>query len=155
MGIGKDNDLLCHLSTDLKRFKAITTGHTVVMGLNTWISLPRKPLPNRRHIVLSPEKQTIYPDVVFVQSVDEAIAEMDKEKENFIIGGGIVYKTFMLYAQTILLTVFQKTFDADTFFPSISQNEWKLVEESETMFDEKENLEYVYQRFERKNKDKR
>lgn len=149
MGIGKNNDLLCHLSTDLKRFRQITTGHTVVMGLNTWISLPRKPLPDRRHIVLSPEKVFEHPDVIFVSRVEEAIAKMDSDRENFIIGGGMVYTTFMQYAQTLMLTVFQKTFDADTFFPSISQSEWKLVEESETMFDEKESMEYVYQTYKR------
>jgi dihydrofolate reductase len=149
MGIGKDNDLLCHLSTDLKRFKQITTGHTVVMGLNTWISLPRKPLPERRHIVLSPEKVFDHPQVFFVSSVEDAIASMDSENENFIIGGGMVYETFMEYAQTLMLTVFQKTFEADTFFPAISQEEWKLVEESETMFDEKESMEYVYQTYKR------
>jgi len=147
MGIGKNNDLLCHLSSDLKRFKEITTGHTVVMGLNTWISLPRKPLPNRRHIVLGPETDFIHPEVEFVPNLETAFQRMDKDKENFIIGGGMVYNTFMEYAQTILLTVFQKTFDADTFFPSISQDIWKLVEESDTMYDEKENMEYVYQKF--------
>jgi len=150
MGIGKDNDLLCHLSSDLKRFKEITTGHTVVMGINTWDSLPRKPLPNRRHIVLSPEKTFEHPDVEFAHSIDEAIAKMDQEKENFIIGGGMVYKTFMDYAQTLMLTVFKQTYEADTFFPAISQDVWKLVEESDTMYDEKEDLEYVYQVFKRK-----
>ena len=150
MGIGKNNDLLCHLSSDLKRFKEITSGHTVVMGLNTWISLPRKPLPNRRHIVLGPAMDFSHPDVEFVPDLETAFERMDKEKENFIIGGGMVYNTFMEYAQTILLTVFQKTFDADTFFPSISQDIWKLVEELDTMYDEKENMEYVYQKFVRR-----
>ena len=149
MGIGKDNDLLCHLSSDLKRFKTITTGHTVVMGLNTWISLPRKPLPNRKHIVLAPESIFEHPDVKFVDNIKSAIESMDKEKENFIIGGGMVYNTFMEYAQTILLTVFLKEFEADTFFPNISNDIWKLVEESDKMHDEDKNLEYVYQKFER------
>ena len=149
MGIGKNNDLLCHLSTDLKRFKEITTGHTVVMGLNTWISLPRKPLPNRRHIVIAPEKVFEHPDVEFAHSIEEAIEKMDKDKENFIIGGGMVYNTFMEYAQTIMLTVFQKKFDADTFFSPILPEVWTLIEESETMYDEKEKLEYVYQKFSR------
>lgn len=151
MGIGRNNDLLCHLSSDLKRFKSITMGHTVVMGMNTWISLPRKPLPGRKHIVLAPEKIYDHPDVEFVSGIDEAIEKMDVHKENFIIGGGMVYNTFMKYARTILLTVFQKTFEADTFFPAISQDEWMLVEESETMYDEKEDLEYVYQKFRRRN----
>jgi dihydrofolate reductase len=150
MGIGKDNDLLCHLSTDLKRFKEITTGHTVVMGLNTWISLPRKPLPNRRHIVIAPEKVFDHPDVEFAHSIEQAIEKMDKDRENFIIGGGMVYNTFMEYAQTIMLTVFQKEFEADTFFPHIRQDEWKLIEESETIYDEKEDMHYVYQKYFRK-----
>jgi dihydrofolate reductase len=150
MGIGKNNDLLCHLSSDLRRFKEITTGHTVVMGLNTWNSLPRKPLPNRRHIILAPEKTFKYPDVEFAHSIEEAISKMDQDKENFIIGGGMVYKTFMDFAQTLMLTVFKKTFDADTFFPAISQDIWKLVEESDTMYDTMEDLEYVYQTYKRK-----
>lgn len=150
MGIGKNNDLLCHLSSDLRRFKEITTGHTVVMGLNTWNSLPRKPLPNRRHIILAPEKTFKHPDVEFAHSIEEAISKMDQDKENFIIGGGMVYKTFMDFAQTLMLTVFKKTFDADTFFPAISQDIWKLVEESDTMYDTMEDLEYVYQTYKRK-----
>ncbi len=150
MGIGKDNDLLCHLSTDLKRFKEITSGHTVVMGLNTWISLPRKPLPNRRHIVIAPEKVYDHPDVEFAHSIEEAIEKMDTDRENFIIGGGMIYKTFMEYAQTIMLTVIQKEFEADTFFPPIKQDVWKLIEESDTMYDEAEDLYYVYQKFYRK-----
>jgi dihydrofolate reductase len=147
MGIGKNNDLLCHLSSDLKRFKEITTGHTIVMGYNTWVSLPRKPLPKRRHIVLSDNPKFTYPDILVAHNIDQAISLMNKDGENFIIGGGMIYKAFMPYAQTLLLTVFQKEFHADTFFPKISQDEWKLVEESDTMFDEKEQMEYVYQRF--------
>ncbi len=150
MGIGKNNDLLCHLSSDLKRFKEITTGHTVVMGLNTWISLPRKPLPGRHHIVLAPEKQFDHPDVDFTTNIQEAIEKMDNERENFIIGGGMVYNTFMQYAQTILLTVFQKTFDADTFFPEIPNDEWVLTEESAMMYDAKANMEYIYRKYQRR-----
>jgi dihydrofolate reductase len=150
MGIGKNNDLLCYLSSDLKRFKQITTGHTVVMGLNTWNSLPKKPLPNRRHLVLAPEKIFNHHDVIFVNNVEDAISKMDNKNENFIIGGGMVYKTFIEYAQKILLTVFRKKFDADTFFPNISIEEWNLTEESEKMYDEEKEIEYIYQTFVRK-----
>ncbi len=150
MGIGKDNELLCRLSSDMKRFKEITTGHTVIMGLNTWLSLPVKPLPNRRHIVIAPEKVFEHPDVIFVQTIDEALKNMEKNKENFIIGGAMVYSTFIEYAQKILLTVFMKTFPADAFFPEISASIWEMVEESETFFDEKNQMQYVYRKYIRK-----
>lgn len=150
MGIGKNNDLLCHLPSDLKRFRKITMGHTIIMGLNTWNSLPKKPLPGRKHLVLSPENVFDHPDVEFVTNADDALSKMEIDKENFIIGGGMVYQTFISYAQKLLLTVFHKTFEADTFFPAISQNEWKLVEESEIMYDEEASLEYVYQTYLRK-----
>lgn len=150
LGIGKDNDLLCHLSSDLKRFKEITTGHTVVMGLNTWLSLPRKPLPNRKHIVLAPEPVFDHPDVMFFPTLEEAIAAMDRQEENFIMGGGMVYKTFMEIAQKLLITEFQKTFDADTFFPFIDSKTWKLTEESDVMTDAATQMQYIYKTFERR-----
>jgi len=89
--IGKDNQLLWHLSEDLRRFKRLTTGHTVVMGKKTFESLPFRPLKNRRNIVLSDARGEEINGCEMAYSIEEAMDMMDEGKENFIIGGGSVY----------------------------------------------------------------
>lgn len=126
--IGKNNNLLCHISGDLKRFKQITTGHTIIMGKNTFLSLPNGALPNRRNIVISSKKNNDYNGVEVVNSIEKAIEIADKDKENFIIGGGTIYKQFMPYVNKIYLTKIHEIFDADVFFPEIDET-WKIVSE--------------------------
>ncbi len=149
-GIGKDNQLLCHLSSDLKRFKEITTGHTIVMGKNTYLSLPKRPLPNRKHIVLSKSIIVEHEDVCVVESIEDAIKMMDQENENYIIGGGVIYNEFMKYVQKLLITKIYAGFDADVFFPNISEDEWKLTLRSGKIYDEKSAVFYEYLTYERK-----
>ena len=93
--IGKDNKLLWHIPEDLKRFKRLTTGRTIVMGKRTFESLPTHPLPNRRSIVITDIAGEIIPGCVMAYSIDEAIDLMDEQEENFIIGGGSVYSQFL------------------------------------------------------------
>jgi dihydrofolate reductase len=88
--IGKNNDLLFHLPNDLKRFKEITSGHSLIMGRNTLLSLPKWPLPNRRHIVITDKKDDVFPGCEVVFSIDEAIEKVKHENEAFVIGGGMV-----------------------------------------------------------------
>jgi len=148
--IGKDNDLLWHISEDLKRFKRTTLNHTVVMGLNTFYSLPVRPFPNRRNIVIVDDKIVKIEGCEMAYSIEEAVDLCDENQENFICGGASIYRQFLPLADKLYLTVVYKDFEADTFFPEINYNDWKLIEESERMFDEKTQLTYAYFTYERK-----
>ncbi len=122
--IGKNNDLLFHLPNDLKRFKEITSGHTIIMGRNTLLSLPKWPLPNRRHIVITDKKDDTFVGCETVFSIDEAIEKVKNEEEAFVIGGGMIYKQFFPVAGKLYLTLVHKPFDADIYFPEINYTEW-------------------------------
>jgi dihydrofolate reductase len=122
--IGKENQLLWHISEDLKRFKILTTGHTIVMGKRTFESLPIRPLPNRRSVVITDIPGEKIEGCVMAYSIDEAVELMEKGKENFIIGGGSVYRQFLPLADKLYLTLVNKDFEADTFFPEIDYSEW-------------------------------
>lgn len=126
-GIGKDNKLLCHIPGDLKRFRQITTGHTVIMGKNTFLSLPGGPLKNRKNVVITDNHQDCFEGCETVFSIDEAINHCDDNQENFVIGGASVYRQFLPRASKLYLTLVNKTFDADTFFPEINQDEWNEI----------------------------
>jgi len=128
--IGKDNDLLWHIPGDLKRFKKLTTDHTIIMGRKTYLSLPRRPLPNRRSVIISDVKET-FDGVELVSSIKEAISVADKDKENFIIGGGMVYSQFLPLANKIYLTIVHKDYEGDVFFPEIDYSEWNITETEE------------------------
>jgi dihydrofolate reductase len=147
--IGKNNDLLFHLPNDLKRFKEITTGHSLIMGRNTLLSLPKWPLPNRRHIVITDKKEDDFPGCETVFSIEEAIEKVRNEKEAFVIGGGMVYKQFYPLAGKLYLTLVHKKFDADVYFPEIDFSEWNETVR-EDLFDEKNGFSYSYLNLERK-----
>ncbi|MFW6371631.1 MAG: dihydrofolate reductase [Bacteroidota bacterium] len=139
--IGKDNDLLFHLPNDLKRFKKITSGHSLIMGRNTLLSLPKWPLPNRRHIVITDSMEDNFEGCEMVYSLDQAIDKVKNEEEAFVIGGGQVYRQFYPLAGKLYLTLVHKSFEADTFFPEIDFNEWQEVER-EDLYDEKNGFHY-------------
>lgn len=147
--IGKNNDLLWHISDDLKRFKQITAGHTVIMGRNTWESLPFKPLPKRKNIVLTSNKSLQYEGAVMAHSYEEIFNELIPDEESFIIGGGKIYKDLFTYADKLYITWVYKSFDADVYFPEINENEWKIIEKSEIFHDEKSGLDYAYYTYKR------
>ncbi len=140
--IGKDNQLLWHIPDDLKRFKALTTGHTIVMGKRTFESLPIRPLPNRRSIVITDIAGETIPGCEMAYSIDDAISKMENGAENFIIGGGMVYRQFMPLAHKLYLTIVHKDFEADTFYPEIDYSEW--VEESKETIDAGDSLGFSY-----------
>lgn len=149
--IGKDNRLLWHLSEDLKRFKRLTTGHTVVMGKKTYYSLPVRPLPNRRNLVITDVPDEQIEGCVMAYSIDDAIAKMDEDRENFIIGGGSVYRQFLPLADRLYITNVHHSFEADTFFPDIDMSQWRLAEESEVYApDDKNPYSFSYVIYERK-----
>lgn len=129
--IGKNNDLLWHISGDLKRFKQITSGKAIIMGRRTFFSLPNGALPNRRNIVITDCDTDCCPGAEIVSSIEEAVSLFDTENENFIIGGGLIYKQFMPLADKIYLTVVHRDYDADVFFPEIDYNKWNVEIESE------------------------
>jgi dihydrofolate reductase len=150
-GIGKNNRLLAHIPGDLPRFKKITTGHTVIMGKNTFLSLPGGPLRNRRNIVITDCHDDVFEGCVTVFSISEAIEKCDRESENFVIGGASIYRQFLPYASKLYLTLIRKEFDADTFFPEIDINDWEQISSEKPVHDGKVDFEYEYVVLQRKN----
>ncbi len=148
--IGKDNKLLWHISEDLKRFKKLTTGHSVIMGKKTFESLPNGPLPNRKNIVISGDKNNRFENCIMAYSVEDALTKCDKNDENFIIGGGSVYRQFLKYADKLYLTMVHKDFEADTFFPEINFDEWELMERHNFEADEKNKFSYSFLNYRKK-----
>jgi Dihydrofolate reductase len=147
--IGKNNDLLFHLPNDLKRFKEITTGHPVIMGRNTLLSLPKGALPNRRNIVITDNPEEKFDRCEMVFSINEAIQAVENEDEAFIIGGGMIYRQFYPHAGKLYLTLVHQDFDADVYFPEINYDEWK-ENFREDHFDAANNFDYSYLNLERK-----
>jgi len=147
--IGKNNDLLWHLSEDLKYFKKTTSGKTVIMGYNTWLSLPVKPLPKRRNIVLVPDSSFDSPDFESAYSIEDVGKICSSDKECFIIGGGSVYQQFLPLADKLYITWVLKDFEADIFFSEIDFSQWKEISRSEPQYDETENLDFVFTVYER------
>ncbi|RCW94064.1 dihydrofolate reductase [Winogradskyella arenosi] len=136
--IGKDNDLIWHLSDDLKRFKALTNGHHIIMGRKTFESFP-KPLPNRTHIVITRQKDYKAPvGVIIVNSLEDALDAARYDKQPFVIGGGEIYKQALPLVDKLEITRVHATFDnADTFFPQINLSQWKEVNRTRHEADEK------------------
>jgi dihydrofolate reductase len=146
--IGKNNQLLWYLPADLKHFKNITTGHTVIMGRKTYESVG-KPLPNRRNIIITRQDITIEGCEV-VKSIEDALALCADEEEVFIIGGAEIYRQSMRLTNRIYLTVVHQKFDADSFFPEIHYEEWMETEQEDHEPDEKNKLPYSFITLERR-----
>lgn len=145
--IGKSNQLLWHMPADLKHFKQITSGHTIIMGRKTYDSVG-KPLPNRRNIIISRQDVTI-PGCEVVQSVEDALELCANEDEVFIVGGAEIYKLAMNKTDRIYLTIIHHSFDADSFFPEIDYMEWKEVSREDHPADEKHKYAYSFITLER------
>lgn len=125
--IGNDNKLIWHFSEDLKRFKTITMGKTIIMGRKTFESLPGL-LPGRKHIVITKNKNYSHENVVIVHDINKIIELKDSSEENFIIGGGEIYKELLPYASKLYLTKVHSKQPGDTLFPKFNENEYKIVE---------------------------
>jgi len=145
--IGKDNQLLWHLPKDLKHFKDITAGGTVIMGRKTFDSVG-KPLPKRRNIVITRKPVSIEGCEV-VGSIDAALALCKTEEEVFIVGGAEIYRQTMPLVNRIYLTIVHHSFDADTFFPEIDYKQWKELEREDHEADEKHQFRYSFITLER------
>lgn len=143
--IGKKGDLLCHMPADLKHFKDITSGKTVMMGERTFFSLPKHPLPNRRNIVLTDVAGKTFEGAEAVYSIDEMMKCIQGEEEAFVLGGGMVYRQMMPLADKLYITHIHHSWeDADTFFPEIKESEWKLLNAERHFADEKNPYNYTF-----------
>ena len=143
--IGKDNALLWHISEDLKYFKKITSGHSIIMGRKTFESIGR-PLPGRKNIVVSrsPLDRDDVEQASDLESLLKSLSRKRKE-EFFVIGGGSVYASAMKYARRLYITrVYSKAEGADTFFPEIDEKKWEIVEKSEVLHDQENNIDFQF-----------
>ncbi|KTC64900.1 dihydrofolate reductase FolA (plasmid) [Legionella adelaidensis] len=147
-GIGKNNQLLCHLPADLKHFKNITMGKPIIMGRKTFESIG-KPLPGRQNIVLS-KKMTSTPEVEVFPSLEEALAYTDQKEEIMIIGGANVFSAALPKAQRMYLTYIHHQFDADVFFPDFDMNEWESEKDNFYARDEKNLFDLTFRNLRRK-----
>lgn len=148
--IGKDNDLLWHISDDLKRFKKITSGHKIIMGKNTFLSLPVRPLPNRTSIVITDDPADNYKGCIMAYSIEDAMSKCNEDEECFIIGGGSIYKQFLPIADKLYLTRVRREYDGDIFFPEVNEDEWDLIEEEDHIDEENNSLPFSFQTYTRK-----
>jgi dihydrofolate reductase len=142
LGIGKNNQLLVHFPADLKHFKRITSGHTVIMGRKTYESMG-KALPNRHNVVITRQKDYVLTDAEVKHSLQEALDSCKIENEVFVVGGAEIFKESLPLSDKIYLTRIHKSFDADTFFPEIDET-WKEAEREDHQEDEKNPFSYSF-----------
>lgn len=140
--IGNDNDLIWHLPADLKHFKSVTSGSSILMGRKTYESIGR-PLPKRENIIITRQTGLLIEGCVVVNSLQEAINKAESE-EVFIIGGGEIYKQAMEIADKIYLTKIHQDFEGDTMFPEIDPNVWKELSCVSGELDEKNKLKHSF-----------
>lgn len=148
--IGLGNKLIWHLSDDLKRFKALTNGHHIIMGRKTFESFP-KPLPNRTHVVITRQSDYKVPEgVILVHSLEDAITAVKNDTQPFVIGGGQIYKQAIDLVDKIELTRVHHDFDADTYFPEVDTKVWKETANKFHKKDERHDYEFSFITYEKK-----
>ena len=142
--IGRQGDLLCHMPTDMRHFKEVTMGHSIVMGRKTFESFPHRPLPGRQNIVITRNAGWQYPGVTVAHSLDEAIAAAETDAV-FIIGGAQVYEQALPLVDVLHLTLIHARWaSADAFFPTLDMNEWQEVEREHHVSDPKNAYEFDF-----------
>ena len=149
--IGKNNQLPWHLPADLNHFKAITSGHPILMGRKTYESIG-KPLPNRTNIIITRDNGYLAPGCVVVTSIEAALQQASAENsdEMFIIGGAEVYRQLWPHIQRIYLTLVHQEFEGDAFFPELNRNEWKQIHYETYPANEKNPYPYTFLRLDKK-----
>ncbi|MBO7418074.1 MAG: dihydrofolate reductase [Bacteroidaceae bacterium] len=148
--LGFKNKLLFYLPDDLKRFKALTTGHTVVMGRKTFDSLPKGALPNRRNIVLSRSTKLVLPGAEVYPSLEEAMKHCADDEEVFIMGGASVYRQAMPLADKLYLTEIKaEAQQADVYFPAIDHNVWHETKRDVHHTDDRHPYDFAFVDYER------
>jgi len=148
LGIGKDNQLLCHQSADLQYFKKVTMGKPIIMGRKTFESIG-KPLPGRTNIVLSRDNKHPIDGVIVVSSLDAALDKLNGVPEVMIIGGGELFNQAIPVAKRIYLTIIHHHFNADTFFPEVDESIWRCTETTMYEHDDKNPYDMTFKVYER------
>ena len=148
--IGKDNDLIWHLPDDLKHFKRHTAGKTIIMGRKTWDSLGGRPLPNRRHIVITRTEGFQANGAEVVHSLEEAVALAKTEEEVFIVGGAQIYALSLPMIDVLEITEVHAHFEGDAFFPTFDEADFELVTEEHHPIDEKHKHSFTFKTWKRK-----
>ena len=143
-GIGYNNGLLANIPGDLKRFREITMGHSLIMGKKTWESLPNKPLAGRQNIVITDNELDCFNCADTARSIEEAVSLCRPGNEIFIIGGGSVYRQFMAQADRLMVTHIDAEYTADTFFPEISPDEWYVSENEDFLSEDPSLISFSY-----------
>ncbi|MCT4600176.1 MAG: dihydrofolate reductase [Marinifilaceae bacterium] len=146
--IGKNNNLLCRLSNDLKRFKKITMGHHILMGRKTFESIG-KPLPGRTTVIITRQKDYTQEGCKIANSIEEAI-NLCQDTEIFIIGGGEIYNQAFNIVNNIYLTRIHSIIDGDTFIPNIDDDNWQEVNREDFLKDEKNEFDYSFINYKKK-----
>lgn len=148
--IGLNNNLLWHIPEDMKWFRKNTTGHRVVMGRNTYLSLPNRPLKNRTNIVISDQPGEQFEGCIMARSLEEARDLCPVEEESFIIGGASIYRQFLPLADKLYVTRVFRAFEADAFFPEINPENWREVRRELHAPDEHNDFSYAFITYTRK-----
>lgn len=154
--IGENNELLWHMPADLKRFKEITMGHTILMGRKTFESIG-KPLPGRNTVVISRNRNYDAQGCQVYTSLKDAICELKNEKEVFVIGGAEIYRQVInLYlTRRMYITRIYANFEGDSFFPDIPADKWELIEHEEKKPDNKNPYPYTFQIYKKRSRSKK
>ena len=151
-GIGKDNKLLCHLPADMKFFKALTWGHTLIMGRKTFESMSSKALPGRESIIITRQKDFTSDNCLIAHSVEQGLELAKKDQKIFIIGGADIFKQTISLADNIYLTRIHHQFECDSYFPEISLEEWQLKDEKKSPQDVKNAFSHSFLLYSRRKK---
>jgi dihydrofolate reductase len=149
--IGANNSLLWKLPNDMKRFRKLTTGHTVIMGRKTFESLPNGALPNRTNVVITKNKEATFENCKVFNNIQDAIKEYNSGDEVFIIGGASIYSQTIDLADKLYVTQIHHLFgNADTFFPEINEDKWIMTEQEDFRNDDQHLYPYTFQTYIRK-----
>ena len=147
--IGKDNDLIWHLPDDLKHFKRHTAGKTIIMGRKTWDSLGGRPLPNRRHIVITRSEGFQATGAEVVHSLEEAVALAKTEEEVFIVGGAQIYELAMPMIDVLEITEVHAEFDGDAYFPNFNLDHFELTHNEHHPVDDAHKYSFTFKTWKR------
>ncbi|MFC7392811.1 dihydrofolate reductase [Scopulibacillus cellulosilyticus] len=149
--IGKNNDLPWYLPADLKYFKKITMGHTIVMGRKTFESIG-KPLPGRDNVVITRDTSYRHEGITVFHNPEDFLRQYDHDGEIFVIGGAKLFEAFFPYADRLYITLIEETFEGDTYFKGFHEEDWHLISEKQGTVDEKNKYQHRFLVYEKKNK---
>jgi dihydrofolate reductase len=150
--IGRKGRLPWHLPQDLRRFQALTRGHTVVMGRRTWDSIGQQPLKNRRNLVLSRNPKIVAPGCEVVPDLDTALAKAERDDEVFILGGADVYHKALPQADRLYLTVVHAAVEGEVLFPDFDLTDWQLIEEISFPADPEHAYAFTFRTYDRRDR---